>query len=197
MTPPTYPYAEGKLLEKPNTYFYTPFQGTDFIQAWLASRKRVLDACVASLKEEPAITERQGETPAVGTLKFLLDTLEALRSGHFDAGHSGSLDLLLRNFEAKKKLFEDYQPGFQSRGRQDCFNLQLYLAFAEVLDTAYTQTHRIQYLNGLIKAIDILCAYADGLATACKVRLAALLTAEAGHAAHLVRELGMDIAIEL
>ena len=196
MTPPTYPYAEGKLLEKPNTYFYTPFQGTDFIQAWLASRKRVLDACVASL-EEPVITERQGEKPVSSTQKFLLDTLEALRSGHFDAGHSTSLDLLLRNFEAKKKLFEDYQPGFQSRGRQDCFNLQLYLAFAEVLDTAYTQTQRIQYLNGLIKAIDILCAYEGSLAVAYKVRLAALLTAEARHVARLAGELGVDMAVKL
>lgn len=192
----TYPYAQGNLLEKPNTYFYTPFQGMDFLQAWLASRKRVLDACAASLEEEPVITERQGEKPASSTQKFLMDTLEALRSGHFDAGRSTSLDLLLRNFEAKKKLFEAYQPGFQSRGRQDFHRLELYVVFAEVLDAAYTQTQRIQYLNSLIKAMDILCAYVSSLSVASKVRLAQLIASETGHVAHLSRALGVPIAVE-
>ena len=194
-SPPVYPYAQGDLLKTPNTYFYTPFQGTDFIQAWLDVRRRVRDACLASNEKEYLPSVLQQEGPATGTLKFLLDTLDALRTGRFEAATSTDLNLLLRNFEAKKKLFEDYQPGFQSRGRLDCFNLQLYIAFAEVLDIAYTQTHRIQYLNGLIKAIDILCAYAERLTTPDKTHLTRLLTAETGHVARLAGALGVDLAI--
>ena len=190
-----YPYAQGNLLETPNTYFYTPFQGMDFIQAWLEVRRRVRDACLASNEPEHPPAALQQEGTATGTLKFLLDTLDALRTGRFEAAILVDLNLLLRNFEAKKKLFEDYQPGFQSRGRLDCFHLELYIAFAEVLDTAYTQTHRIQYLNGLIKAIDILCAYAERLAVPGKARLAALLEAEAGYVARLAGALGVDVAI--
>jgi methionyl-tRNA formyltransferase len=34
-----YPYASGDLLEKRNTYFYTPYAGADFLLAWRLQRE--------------------------------------------------------------------------------------------------------------------------------------------------------------
>ncbi|MDD5679950.1 MAG: hypothetical protein PHI59_01765 [Candidatus Omnitrophica bacterium] len=39
-----YTYAKGRLLDAPNTYFYTPYYGIEFINAWKADRLRVLRA---------------------------------------------------------------------------------------------------------------------------------------------------------
>lgn len=45
-----YTYAKGCLLDAPNTYFYTPYYGIKFINAWKADRLRILKALGKPLK---------------------------------------------------------------------------------------------------------------------------------------------------
>ncbi len=37
-----YPYARGDLLHERNTYYYTPYHGRQFLDAWRAARNDVL-----------------------------------------------------------------------------------------------------------------------------------------------------------
>ena len=37
-----YPFANGDLIETPNTYFYSEYYGRGFIEAWRQSRAGVL-----------------------------------------------------------------------------------------------------------------------------------------------------------
>ena len=38
-----YKYSKIDRIEKPNTYFYTQFQGANFLQAFQGSRSKILD----------------------------------------------------------------------------------------------------------------------------------------------------------
>ncbi|MEZ5659098.1 MAG: hypothetical protein R3E83_11380 [Burkholderiaceae bacterium] len=95
------------------------------------------------------------------TLVYLRGIAGALTQGDLPASQWQAFDRLLRNFEAKRRLYRDYAPGFTSRDRTDHDDLRIYAAFAWVLVQAADRRSPVRYANALLKAIDILCACQD------------------------------------
>lgn len=183
--PVEYAYATGDLLEHPNTYFYSEFRGSVFVRDWEESR--------AACKKEPAPTANTIKHDYDGpTARYLVSVAVKLTAAEFPPAEKQRLDALLRNFEAKKRIYEDYNPGFNSRDRTDYHALCLYVGFAEVMAAAYRRWQALPYLNALIKCMDILCAMRDGLDHDGRRRLAGLVVAEADLVATLARRLGVQ-----
>lgn len=183
--PTAYPYATGDLLDHPQTYFYSAYQGKAFLHAWRSSRA----ACRGAAALPVAAGAADGSPPA----RFLAGLAVQLPSPSLDPAERKKLDALLRNFEAKKRLYEDYHPGYTSKDRTDFRALGLYIAFAEVLVLAYRRWQALPYLNALLKCADILCAMRDDLSAAERQRLADIIAAEAGFIAVLSDRLGVEL----
>ena len=182
----TYPYASGDLLDQPQTYFYTAYQGKAFLHAWRASRNECL-----SEHASPTCVEATLGNSATG--RFLKDLATQLRAQTFDAAERGKLDAMLRNFEAKKRIYTDYNPGFTSKDRTDFRDLRLYIDFAEVLVLAYQRWQALPYLNALLKCVDIVCALHSELPAIEQQRLAQVIAAESGFVTTLSNRLGVEM----
>ncbi|MBI5544239.1 MAG: hypothetical protein HY901_10145 [Deltaproteobacteria bacterium] len=178
-----YPYARGDLLDKPHTYFYTPFQGADFFPAWERSRAEALAG--------PAGMPGPVGGEASNTGQFLTRVEAAFQSGEVPAEVVADLERLLRNFEAKKRIYEAYDANFTSKNRTDFRQLGLYIRFGDVMALAYTRWGRLPYLNALIKGLDILCAARANLSDGERLRLAGLVRSERGYVSALAAKLGV------
>jgi len=180
-----YPYSSGDLLECPNTYFYSEFKGPEFIRDWKESRAACLD------DNAPSASNTQQQTYDGPTARFLEHVMAKLMVDDFPHEEKQRLDALLRNFEAKKRIYEDYNPGFNSKDRTDYCALCLYVRFAEVLVAAYRRWQALPYLNALIKCMDILCAMREMLSHSEKMQLERLIEAEGEFVVALACRLGV------
>lgn len=177
-----YPYAHGDLLETRNTYFYTPFQGKPFLEAWETQRSGVLSAPVPPGTDSTSAAIRK-------PTDLLLDSLHAAISRDPNAGPWPDLDRLLQRFEVTKRLHGEYNAHWRPCDPADYTSLSRYLRFAEVLELAYGATGALPHLNGLLKCMDTLSALQTRLLPDAKERLNALIVKERGHVQGLRRRL--------
>ncbi len=178
-----YPYVDGDPLREPMHYSYAPYQGAAFFSAWREARAA---ACSTRAGVEETST-------ACETFEIFTRMKHALLQAEDDVPLRSSLDAILRNFEAKKRIYTAYNKGFTSKGRSDDGVLELYLCFAEILDLAYTKYAALPYLNGLLKLVDMLCALAAKLSPRQAERLAVLIEAEHAHVAACAAALGVAL----
>ena len=69
-----YPYAEGPLLEQPNSYFYTPYHGHEFLHVWQQSC--TIDPCLEIPSRPSADIERRSSVgDKVDTVNLLHNLL--------------------------------------------------------------------------------------------------------------------------
>ncbi|WP_298016967.1 hypothetical protein [uncultured Castellaniella sp.] len=157
MTGLPYPYASGDLLERRNTYFYTPFGGQDFLSSWRRQRTTALAACAASRSAGGATED---SAPIVRTLRQIK---EALRSpAPFTADARIALDRILQRFEVSKRLHDNYTAAWRPADPARYHGLERYLLLAEALAQAAASTADLRYSNGLLKCVDTLTS--DGMA---------------------------------
>ena len=171
-----YPFASGNLLETPPVYDYSAFGGVAFLKGWLASRAHTLRMC-----QEQQTTAKRGTSefnPQSPTGRQLAQMAAAQAEGPLTAQDREAFDRILRNFEAKKQLFRDYNPGYTSKGRTDRGGIALFVLFSKVAAGQYRLTHRLPYLNALLKALDMICAHLADVPESLHPELQALLTDE-------------------
>lgn len=178
---PSYPYAEGELLEQRHNYFYSAFSGGAFLDAWRASRQA---ARTMALQSRPgAVAQTDAAASATET------ALRALLAAFDDDGRNAqawrTLDRYVHRFEVSKRVHAAYDVNLKPIDVEAYRDLGLYVRFAEVLACAARHTRRLSYLSALLKCMDILSAYAGRLAPALGARFAALVIAEAELVAHL------------
>ena len=168
-----YPYAQGPLLEQPNTYFYTTFHGSNFLEAWQQSRSLV-SMPGSSNRPSADIAQCDPAGKDIVTRNLLLDLLIQ------QADQTYWWPRLVKKFEVKKRLFSVYQSEPPHRpvtdsGYQDLDN---YLLFAEWLATSYQYQPRLQLLNTLLKVMDTLVSQQKQLSPTQLRHLAWLLEQE-------------------
>lgn len=178
-----YPYAAGPLLDARNTYSYTAYHGTAFLDAWREARERVLAAPTPDAA--PC-----AEPPASPTARLLRRIQASLAGGDGRSAALADLNRLLQRFEVTKRVHGEYNENWRPADPEDFRELGLYLALAETLDAAYTATGVLQYLNGLLKCLDTLSAYLPVLDGPQMGRLRALVRQERAHVDALGATLG-------
>lgn len=170
-----YPYSSGDLLERPNTYYYSKFIGDKIFPAWRAAREAALNSTsTPDVNGRFVKHDREGKG-CYATEIFLMKIIENLSLSELSDNDKKSFDLLLRNFEAKKRIYKDYYTNFTSKNRIDYDDIDLYLLFGEALVLIYRKYGSLPYLNALLKCLDITCAYAKKLHFSDQNRLTALI----------------------
>lgn len=178
-----YQYASGNLLETRNTYFYSPFQGADFLHAWSEQRD------LASAELHAGIRPHEEDVPNTPT-DALLESIAQTLSGTPNRQEGFLLlDRLLQRFEVTKRVHGEYNDRWRPVDHSDYHDLSRYVRFAEVLELAYRSTATLPYLNALLKCLDTLTALRGSLTEGQQVRVSALIDSERSHVTGLVEKL--------
>jgi hypothetical protein len=188
-----YPYAEGDLLEKPHSYFFSSYQGEEFVSAWASSRSECRTASGADSDSGDDLEAEGGSTRPFGTQKYFRELNALFAEPDFPQEDRKNLDSIVRNFEAKKRIYEDYDPGFTSKDRTDYMKLSLYVDFGALLVAAYDRWKALPYLNAMLKTLDILCAHRDMLTVADRLRMDELIDAEERFVSELAQKLSVKV----
>ena len=179
-----YPYAKGDRLEERNSYFYTPFEGKNFIRAWEQNRAPLLALEPPTAPTPADISGNTWEHDAKKLLEHLMATVTKDQS---------LLDKLLQRFEVTKRIYTTYNSNLRPMKPEEYHDLELYLRWAEVLETAYSHTEKLPYLNALLKVLDTLISQDEKLTTATLSRLAWLLEREKKHVKTLAASLEVTL----
>ena len=183
MSDVNYPYAAGNLLEDRNTYFYSRYDGKDFLLAWRKSRDRVL-SCLPpprlpqqewDSRRPPLSGDRIVTSDLLGFLLAKLDCDGA--TGFLETRHW--IDRLLQRFEVTKRIYDFYTAEFRAGSGSSFRELGLYLSFAELMIAAERFSRALPYVNALLKVVDTLAALHSDLDFELKGRLAWIIHQEA------------------
>ena len=176
-----YSFADGDRLESRNTYFYTPYGGMEFLDAWWRQRKEAL----VDLPQPASPEVAAGGLPQSGQVntKALLDgVLSALSRDEAETpAIRGWLGHLVKKFEVTKRIHSGYDAQFRALDRAAYRGLDLYPRLAGVFEAAYGVTQDLVYLNALLKCVDTLCSVQDLLGEDGRARLAWLIGREGAH----------------
>lgn len=181
MNAATYPYATGDLIEKPNTYFYTPYVGSAFFEAWRTARDQSLADLPAPAAPPPAL-------PADVESRRAADLLE-----HAIAGDASLQESFLAKFEVTKRVHREYGKDFRATDASQRYDLPLYVRAADLFEGMYANSGSLRALNVLAKCLDTLCSVRSALATEHASRLAWHILAERQHVGALAQRLGVAL----
>jgi methionyl-tRNA formyltransferase len=190
----TYDFASEDRIETPNTYFYAPYSGFEFLERWQTFRSEVA-ARLGEAALVPGLTpaDESDEPKHHGATAQLLEI--ALRQAH-KASSNVSLPRplcdVLHKFETTKRLHSKYDANFRALDRTRNRDLELYLGFAEVMEAGFEASCDLRFLNALLKVIDTLCSVSGDLDTIGKGRLKRLLMQERNIVAEYFNGKGLE-----
>ncbi len=163
-----YKYITENNLENKQTYMYTEYSGTEFIEAYKLSRKEIL---------------RKHMLNMVGmkhnTYKELSDIRDIISNGDLtiDGNIKKEIDEYVKSFEVRKRLYVGYDENWKPV--QKNYNvLENYLLFGEILVDTYDKTSNLKYLNCLLKITDSLCSVSSKMDEVQIYRLSEIVKSE-------------------
>lgn len=183
-----YTYADGDLLEIPNSYQYTTYTGQSFVANWSASRKQVIDSLPDATREVGSCTSSEKTTVL---LKSIINDLQTENTQTELLSYW--LQRLVKKFEVSKRLYTEYNdtpPHYPSAG-SSYKTVELYLLFAECLLLHPDTPHDTRLLNCLLKLCDTLCSVKDDFQHQAAARLAWVLESEQQLVQQLRKRIGL------
>ena len=187
----SYSYTDGDKIASPNTYFYTEYNGQEFLNSYFGNRKSIL----RKMKDEvePSFSENDIETDQslIQTsiyLDYLYTSLQSQNHSR-NADIFAEINLILKKFEVSKRIYDFYLPEFKKSDDSDFKNLNNYLKLASVLSRSYEITKKLNYLNGMLKVIDTLISVFNEMSELEKKNLAWLIRMEIDHVGKLTSKL--------
>lgn len=182
-----YPYARGPLLDEPNSYFYSAFEGTAFLDAWSQDRSAA-DRWFAATSA-PAVGDDARDDPSVVLFRTLQDSLGTAAGA---PSRLPDVRRLVQHFELTKRIFGEYDAGMRPVDREDFRVLARYVHFGQLLGVAHEHAQDLTCLNALIKVNDILVACRDQVPPALRDAAAALIRRERSLVCHVAQCLSIS-----
>jgi len=155
-----YSYASGNLLDSPNKYFYTEFQGQKFLESWQENRLMAIVVEMESVNPSQDISITDTISADINTQRLLL---RLIKKEQDDRDYW--ISRLVKKFEVSKRLFSSYQkqPPHRPSEGANFHELDLYLLFAELLIEVEQETPKLQWENTLLKVMDTLVSLKNNM----------------------------------
>ena len=168
-----YIYTEKNLLNFPNTYQYSEYQGKNFFELYKKNRKSNLNFLKTRLKRLTSERNNNFELNKnnkykndIGLdLKEYLIYLYNLNNNELK-NQKKTIEILIKRFEVSKKLFTTYDLKNIKKLSSKFDDLLIYSLFSLVLQKCYTNTNNQQklvFLNSILKVNDIISSVASDL----------------------------------
>lgn len=177
--PVTYRYAEGDLLQNPQTYRYAAYEGQAFVDAWRASRQQASDALPAP---EALPLTQTSQADAQDTEALLKHLCRDLRRAPLHQVPQASywLPRLVKKFEVSKRLHAGYalEAPHPALPGSSYLALGPYLLLAEAMVHGWRSEKAAWYLSALLKLNDTLITQIPRMPAPYSAHLAWLLENE-------------------
>jgi methionyl-tRNA formyltransferase len=166
-----YIYVTENNLENRQTYQYSKYGGEAFLAAYESSRRALLlkftnqnqiplltdcELLTECIKITEAYYAKPPDSSHVILRHEICDILIRLIDNIIIPDDYHRLDLILKTFEVRKRLYHCYDLKFKPYDESDYEDRGLYLLFACCLIHAYRKTTDLKYLNTLLKVNDLL-----------------------------------------
>ena len=159
-----YSYANTDLLEFPQKYQMTPFEGRELLSSYEKNRQKILDKIknnqtVNSLPHTLKLLQKQFLIDIKSDQKIFV-TSNQLSSIFLRLQHQKETQqetkfimALLKKFEIKKRIFSEY----------DHELLANYILLAAICTKKFQDSSNLKFLNTLLKLNDTICSQIDSI----------------------------------
>jgi|TARA_B110000196_G_scaffold62451_1_gene52100 hypothetical protein len=160
-----YGYTEKDLLDHPQKYQHSIFEGKSFISGYLNSRKNINkkiqnNATIISVSDtldllsipytETSIRKNDG----FFTEEFLIDFLQ---DNKIKENKIQIIEKLLKIFEIKKKIYSTYDFRIDKHSN-DFSSLRNYILFSIICNKIFQMNKNLKFFNTTLKVNDIICS---------------------------------------
>ena len=168
-----YSYTNTDLLEFPQKYQMTPFEGREFLSSYEKTRQRILDKIknnqtVNSLSHTLILLQKQflidikSDQKIFVTSNQLSSILLRLQHQKETQQETKFIMALLKKFEIKKRIFSEYDHELKENST-DFKILTNYILLAAICAKKFQDNGNPKFLNTLLKLNDTICSQIDSI----------------------------------
>ena len=164
-----YEYSMQNLLETPQKYEMTPFQGGKFLELYKESRKfsmQLIKDKIDTITLDQVTTQIQLNfqhpleiisSSKFSTQKLFESIFLILLRDKDDIDITKIVNDFIKKFEIKKRIFSYYNKEIQEASN-DYKTLPNYILLASICVLKYKKTKNLKYINVLLKLNDTICS---------------------------------------
>ena len=164
-----YVYSTHNLLETPQKYKMTPFQGSQFLEQYKESRRLAIELIrdkVGTITLDQATTQMQQDfkhhleiiiTSKFSTKKLFESIFLTVLRDKDDVNVTKIINEFVKRFEIKKRIFSFYNQEIKEASN-DYKIIDNYILLASICVLEYKKTKNLKYLNVLLKLNDTICS---------------------------------------
>ena len=168
-----YSYTNTDLLEFPQKYQMTPFEGRELLSSYEKNRQKILDKIknnqtVNSLSHTLKLLQKQFLIDIKSDQKIFV-TSNQLSSIFLRLQHQKETQqetkfimALLKKFEIKKRIFSEYDHELKENST-DFKILANYILLAAICTKKFQDSSNLKFLNTLLKLNDTICSQIDSI----------------------------------
>ncbi len=168
-----YSYTNTDLLEFPQKYQMTPFEGREFLSSYEKTRQKILDKIknnqtVNSLSHTLKLLQKQflidikSDQKIFVTSNQLSSILLRLQHQKETQQETKFIMALLKKFEIKKRIFSEYDHELKENST-DFKILTNYILLAAICAKKFQDNSNPKFLNTLLKLNDTICSQIDSI----------------------------------
>ena len=168
-----YGYSNADLLEFPQKYQMTPFEGREFLSSYEKNRQKILDKIknnqtVNSLSHTLELLQKQflidikSDQKIFVTSNQLSSILLRLQHQKETQQETEFIMALLKKFEIKKRIFSEYDHELKENST-DFKILTNYILLAAICAKKFQDNSNPKFLNTLLKLNDTICSQIDSI----------------------------------
>ena len=168
-----YSYANTDLLEFPQKYQMTPFEGRELLSSYEKNRQKILDKIknnqtVNSLSHTLKLLQKQflidikSDQKIFVTSNQLSSILLRLQHQKETQQETKFIMALLKKFEIKKRIFSEYDHELKENST-DFKILTNYILLAAICAKKFQDNSNPKFLNALLKLNDTICSQIDSI----------------------------------
>ena len=168
-----YSYTNTDLLEFPQKYQMTPFEGREFLSSYEKNRQKILDKIknnqtVNSLSHTLKLLQKQflidikSDQKIFVTGNQLSSILLRLQHQKETQQETKFIMALLKKFEIKKRIFSEYDHELKENST-DFKILTNYILLAAICAKKFQDNSNPKFLNTLLKLNDTICSQIDSI----------------------------------
>ena len=168
-----YSYANTDLLEFPQKYQMTPFEGRELLSSYEKNRQKILDKIknnqtVNSLSHTLKLLQKQflidikSDQKIFVTSNQLSSILLRLQHQKETQQETKFIMALLKKFEIKKRIFSEYDHELKENST-DFKILANYILLAAICAKKFQDSSNPKFLNTLLKLNDTICSQIDSI----------------------------------
>lgn len=166
-----YRYSISDLLEKPQKYHMSPFEGLEFFDSYIVSRKTVLEIINHKNKELTQFEEiiknfqnkalsfnfNQIQQSKISTEDLFIYLCYNLQNKSIKKEELKIIKIFVKKFEIKKRIFDFYNSDFKDNS-ENYSNLTNYILLSTICLLRFLDSKNLKYLNTFLKINDTICS---------------------------------------